>query len=550
MRMNSIINLWKLGGILCVFVLFLLPKAHAEEGIDSGILEELLFFRTRSLSVELVDSAETRYRSLAIQTELSAEACAQLGLCKALIAISGFEPQPSVLFPSILYDERSDCGITDPMVHLALGNANYNLNRFEIAAEHYRQILNLEKDRAPLIATVEFNLIAVYNALKEVDKAIATAKRLLTRIESSEGKEWNNALMWNHVSINLAGLYNTNNSHDRALQVLSNLDPSILDAYWQNIFHLNKFLAFNAMFQKDSCEKIWFDYLRQIPMSEIPEDLLEAVMAQSLMVDDYVQFSRSREQSRDFIHTVFLKSSSHYAELFEAELLESDLRARWDDFVKMERAYSRMARARFEALVSKKGDSLEMGNLELKIAEIRVEKEQWRSITIAIALAINVLIVVAIVHFNRKRSQKRAQLVEVFKGVPLSQTPKAITLKTNDIRVLGDAIAFGKRTADAMLILKKLNQYTQDRIPISEGDQVQNLPQYRSLKSSERQILDYLILGFESKEIARLIGCSISHVYNVRSRIRQTFEIPEDQGLEDWFKARLSEMPSDEGANE
>ena len=453
------------------------------------------------------------------------------------------------MFPSILKDERKDCEISDPLVNLALGNANFNLNRLEIAAEYYRRTIHLEKDRVPLIATAEFNLIAVYNGLRDLDKAIATAKSLLARIQSSKGKQWDNSLMWSHVSINLAGLHNTNNSHNRALQVLSQVDASILDEYWQNIFHLNKFLAFNAMFQKDSCEQIWFDHVRLISMSEIPEHLFEVVMGQSLLVNDFIQFSRSYEQSREYIHSVFSQLDSHYAELFEAELSESDLRTRWDDFVKMERAYSRMAHSRHNAHVSKAGDSVEMEDLELKIAEIRMEKEQWRNITIAIAMAINILIVLTILYFIRKQSKQRALLEKVFKDAPSSPTSMAMTLKTSDIRVLGDAIAFGKRTGDAMLLLKKLNQFTQDRIPIGECNELQKLPQYSALKSSEREILDYLILGFESKEIARLIGCSISHIYNVRSRIRHTFEIPEDHGLEDWFKARLSELPSDEDAN-
>ena len=101
-----------------------------------------------------------------------------------------------------------------------------------------------------------------------------------------------------------------------------------------------------------------------------------------------------------------------------------------------------------------------------------------------------------------------------------------------------------------MLLLQKLNEHTEHGRLQTAGKQIHRIPAFENLNKSEKLILEHLVSGFESKEIARLMGCSSSHIYNVRSRIRQTFDIPANDGIEDWFNARLSEMPSDEGANE
>jgi FixJ family two-component response regulator len=60
------------------------------------------------------------------------------------------------------------------------------------------------------------------------------------------------------------------------------------------------------------------------------------------------------------------------------------------------------------------------------------------------------------------------------------------------------------------------------------------------LKKNEKEILEYIVMDFEAKEIARILNCSVSHIYNMRSRIRQALDISADAQIKDWVLERMA----------
>jgi len=116
-----------------------------------------------------------------------------------------------------------------------------------------------------------------------------------------------------------------------------------------------------------------------------------------------------------------------------------------------------------------------------------------------------------------------------------SSTNKNDTLEMDldDVRILGDAITKGTRTADAMLILQKLNLWL---LPVRKDEalNVEALDHYDQLTTSEKKILKDMLARFDAKEIARIMKVSPAYIYNSRSKIRQKLEIPRDLAIEDW----------------
>jgi DNA-binding CsgD family transcriptional regulator len=154
--------------------------------------------------------------------------------------------------------------------------------------------------------------------------------------------------------------------------------------------------------------------------------------------------------------------------------------------------------------------------------------------TAVIALVTTLLLV------RMRKSRLKAELNSVLAFKEDQEQQPVMPLTPNDVRILGDAITYGKRVSDALLVLKKLNVNAVNDTASVRDVNWAKVDRSNVLKKNEKEILEYIVMDFEAKEIARILNCSVSHIYNMRSRIRQALDISADAQIKDWVLERMA----------
>ena len=90
-----------------------------------------------------------------------------------------------------------------------------------------------------------------------------------------------------------------------------------------------------------------------------------------------------------------------------------------------------------------------------------------------------------------------------------------------------------------MLILKKINLGLQSEMNSRAAVDLSKVKSLHQLNRTERQVAEYILGGFHAKDIARLLKCSTSHIYNTRSKIRLKLNIDEGESIEDFLLKQL-----------
>jgi DNA-binding CsgD family transcriptional regulator len=238
---------------------------------------------------------------------------------------------------------------------------------------------------------------------------------------------------------------------------------------------------------------------------------------------------------RDFIVThlphILEDESFYYTKLVQSGTGDEGFEERWIVYSGIEKERSTTFALQLKAVTQKRNTRIERLTSELELRKRATLR--WQRIALSIALAL-LAIVGGYAILQRQRSVANQRKLDALLS-PASTESQAepLELRLDDIRILGDAIGLGKRTADAMLILKKISMKVMpDNFP--KQLDLTSLENFHELSTSEQKILADMIAGFEAKEIARVMNLSASHIYNSRSNIRRKLEIPKEQSIKDW----------------
>ena len=75
-----------------------------------------------------------------------------------------------------------------------------------------------------------------------------------------------------------------------------------------------------------------------------------------------------------------------------------------------------------------------------------------------------------------------------------------------------------------------------------ELDKLQTIIQKRTqslaLTEIERQALALFIQGYTGKQVAQMLDRSPGYMYNMRSKLRKTLSLQENQDFQDWYKSK------------
>ena len=94
----------------------------------------------------------------------------------------------------------------------------------------------------------------------------------------------------------------------------------------------------------------------------------------------------------------------------------------------------------------------------------------------------------------------------------------------------------------ALIDLFQAQQKTLTREKI---EKLQLLADRFQLTPSEERLVEFMVLGYNSKDIARRMDISNSYVYNLRTEVRTKFKVPHKIKLQDWINASLAQLEKD-----
>ena len=422
---------------------------------------------------------------------------------------------------------------------LILGNAYFVSNEFEGAAQAYSQIPK-NTENAELYWTylsAQSNLASAYNALEDIESAIVTLEELDAYINAAETEfEVDDAIEYTfskQLNINLGGMLVSSRDFAGAEKVFNALDGHVSDAYWLGIIAMNRLIIFQETGAFDQADSLWFSELNALDYAFIPVELTTSILRQSILSEDAVGFKA--------LSSFFAQSSPEwpdnadfpYTQLVEVQQNTDAFQERWEYFVAWEKERANFIRQYINDQQESTAQRINKLTTELEQSDASVER--LRSV-LGYVLASLTLILVGYFLFRYERMRSSQRALESVLADANNQNSETLELDLDDVRTLGDAITQGKRTADAMLILQKLNLWL---MPMrkSKALNVQSLEQYDQLTNSEKKILKEMLAGFGAKEIARLLKVGPAHIYNARSKIRQKLDIPKDMTIDDWVIA-------------
>jgi hypothetical protein len=271
--------------------------------------------------------------------------------------------------------------------------------------------------------------------------------------------------------------------------------------------------------------------LRLSELAGIPEGTFNILIRQSLLSNDPLGFMTIRDFIVTHLPHILEDESFYYTKLVQSGTGDEGFEERWIVYSGIEKERSTTFALQLKAVTQKRNTRIERLTSELELRKRATLR--WQRIALSIALAL-LAIVGGYAILQRQRSVANQRKLDALLS-PASTESQAepLELRLDDIRILGDAIGLGKRTADAMLILKKISMKVMpDNFP--KQLDLTSLENFHELSTSEQKILADMIAGFEAKEIARVMNLSASHIYNSRSNIRRKLEIPKEQSIKDW----------------
>lgn len=477
-----------------------------------------------NLSSEDLASIESAYFEALNGT---ATVCSDLTYLRSLLLYAGSRGFQSNFFPSLLDATPHGCDPINGFDALFAGSTFFNRGNYNEAVRHFQQASDLIPQAHAAHSTAMFNAAAALNASGQTLDALHTLDALLA--------EESHSISQHVIRSNMAAMQTSIGQHTAAIATLQAIDRSALNDYWNGLVDWNYFLAYYRLRNFEESDSVWSRHLRQTAPDQIPDGMVDEVLSTLLATHDFAYFSNLRQWVQTEGTEDVLAESDEFIGLFAPSEDLDEVMAAWHRFELWE-AEHRSFIAKQEATMGGKEQEL-IASLEHQLEEKAADAEEWRNYLLVSMLALLTgLLTWALVRYRKQQRRLEAfeVLMEEAQGAPNPATAQAPRLE--EIRMVGEAISFGKRTSDAMLVLRKWASDAEESQSVASGDDLAQIPNIQTLNDREREVAELIYRGFDAKEIARLTSMSNAYTYNVRSRIRAKLDIPAEEDMLKWMK--------------
>jgi tetratricopeptide (TPR) repeat protein len=445
----------------------------------------------------------------------------------------------TILMPSLL-DDEFPCDLESSYLDFILGCAHYDQGRYAASIALFERVLRFEGLSRQLHLMTRLNLASAYNAIEDPMKSIDLLEDLLELAKSAPYQSEVSDEWVLNVAVNLGAIHVTSGSYSLALQQFQAIDRDIISEYWRQIIDYNLLIVYLGLGDLDSIEEMWRPVFRNANLSDIPPSMHESLISASLLMNDFLFFEQLRNH---MLSSSNLNASElDHGELLNPDLTHAELEECWSRHLEWERAYHQFLKRRAMDLAH----VTDVRITEL-LEDLSRERERTEKLRLAIwwsVMCLGLVLTGMLIRLYLLRRRRESEWRQAFSQESPASNEEMFQINEEDVRLLGDAVTYGKRTSEAMLILRKLNASIRNEFDALEMEDLKLLDSADLMNSNDLKVLSYLAAGFDPKEIARITGLTVPTVYNISSRIRGKLNIPKGDRLKEWVHQEVKRLKS------
>ena len=480
------------------------------------------------------------------------EVCREIAMLRSTIAHAcALGAKSSVL--NELLERTDECTPRSGIYMYWLGTAQFHAKLFEDAVRRFELAAKVTPPEVPVSVNIQFNLAASLHELMRYPESIAVLRALI-----SPESPWTNNPQFTDprsrqtLEINMAAMLISAGADEDALNLLSEIDRDLIDAYWRVILWLNEIQARNNLGRYVEADSIWSGYIETIPIQEVPVvgwPILVECMLSSASFDAMLDL-RNRFQGvpKELSENLYLNA------LLDPTLTEDNLRRMWDFFeesLRLERKQE-MKEAKRRSLVANSAMQREIDQLKQGVKLAEFQSQTWQQTALVFLAIVLLLVSVAFSHQWKKRRVIARALEETLETKEDANSPPLVKnlLSTDEIRTLHDGLTKGRRVGEAIMVLRRLEASQDSEMDFVLAENQPHIEGWEQLNLKEKDIIRMTLNDEVPKEMAHKLGVSVGYIYNSRSAIRRKLEIPEDALFKFWILQELKRSAKSAASDE
>lgn len=293
-------------------------------------------------------------------------------------------------------------------------------------------------------------------------------------------------------------------------------DSTALDMLYWNM------LSANILLDKEADARSIYEERQAKGFNQIPDYAVDIYWMYLLMRDDYDAFIAHRATlSTDFLVELYDQVPAFMEDLCENQqhsaVSHLPLAVKWDIARRglvLEQTYSKASAPNGSVVI-----------LQEKLERMLEERRRLNGLLMGAAAF---MLLAAGVFFVRKNQQRRTR----------EHTASRLKFDERDhksIQIIRDALVARSNSESAIAQLAELKELLEAK----QSDSMQRWMVKSDLSESELRLLELIGKGYSAAECSKLMNCTKSHIYNLRSQIRKKLSLEESESLKSWVMKEM-----------
>ena len=405
-----------------------------------------------------------------------------------------------------LFDQRPECLRQLPRMEFQRAVLAFSEQDYATAREIWQQFVG-NGSELNRVKAME-NIGACWQREGELDSAQFHYERALKH----QGDQVNLMTLNNIVSIlNLKSRYAEVRTFFEIGLTLEVKDTTALDMlYWNMLIaetmQGHEEAALNVMREREA-----------VGLMEVPDYAIFAYWKYLMLMDDYEAFIAHRANySAEELASKLESVPNYLVDLFDdgrsSELGRLPLSVKW---VIARRGFD-LAR-RLEAVVS---DSRPVSILQTRLEQKLAEEQRWNALLMGSLMVVVLMVGGAWVYAIMRKVKRRGA----------AERMEFSDADHKSVQAIREALVNQSGGEEALLHLAELRELLEAR----QNDSLSRIMVDVDLTPTEIKLLQLIGKSYNAQECAKMLGCTKSHVYNLRSSVRKKLGLPESISLKSW----------------
>lgn len=296
----------------------------------------------------------------------------------------------------------------------------------------------------------------------------------------------------------------------------------VTDSVALDMLYWNMLSATVMMDDRDEALNI-FRERRSIGLDGVPDYAVEVYWTYLLLMDDYDTFIAHRANlSPQLLKVLFDQSPDFLEDLFDddsgSDIGRLPLSVKWDIArrgLKLEQRYTRVSAPTGSVVI-----------LQDKLERMLAERRRLNWLLLGTGAF---MLFAAGMYYLRKWQQRRGR----------EDAASRLQFDASDhksIQFIRDALISQSNSEDAIAHLAELKELLEAK----QSESMHRWLAQSNLTDSELRLLELIGKGYTASECSKLMNCTKSHVYNLRSHIRKKLNLEESESLKSWVMREMA----------